>query len=143
MAKFLAKIPPTMPTGLDLAHYSRVGGFLDLPGDLRECAIMQDTRVECKSPEARAAVVARLRELTDAVESEEERQPTGIFTYMAFESLDDDVGVRLFGRFESRAAMEAFLRRADVIGFWMDSKEDIARMDCRGYLPNKKGWLHR
>ena len=37
MDVFLAKIPPTMTTGLDLTHYEDVAGFLDKPGDMKVC----------------------------------------------------------------------------------------------------------
>jgi quinol monooxygenase YgiN len=143
MGKFLKAVPPTMTTGLDLAHYRSVGGFLDLPGDKCECEIMQDTRIVCKSADARKSVLERLQKLTKTIQASEEKKSSGVLTYMAFESLDNDIAVRLYGRYATRDSMESFLRRSDVLNFWMQSKNDVATMESRGYLPNGKGWLHR
>ena len=143
MQNFLNTIPTHTTTDLDLQHYTCVGGFPDRDGDKKECAIMQDTRILCKSAQARLAVLKRLENLTATVQKTEKEAPTGVLTYMGFECLDNETGVRIYGRFESRDAMEGFLRRKDVLGFWMESKGDVAGMECRGYLPNGKGWLHR
>jgi len=62
---------------------------------------------------------------------------------MAFSSLDDDIGARIFARFETRDAMERHARTKDVADFWSKSKEDIKQMEWRCYVPNGKGWLHR
>jgi hypothetical protein len=39
MGVFLSKIPPTMTTGLDLTHYEDTSGFLDKPGNMKECGV--------------------------------------------------------------------------------------------------------
>jgi quinol monooxygenase YgiN len=141
MSSFLAKIPHIMTTGLDLTHYSLAAGFIDLPGDQRECGIMQDVKVLCLSANARQLVLAKAAKLAQAVESE--GKDNGVFSFMVLSNLDVDKGVRLFLRFSSRDAMERHMRRKDVLDFWMTSKEDITTMESRGYVPNGKGWLHR
>jgi quinol monooxygenase YgiN len=144
MGGFLKKIPPTMTTGLDLMHYGYVGGYLDKSGDSRECEIMQDTRITAVSPEARKTISTKLAQLAKSIEADED----GIFTWMAFSSHDDDVSLRIYTRFATRAAMEKYQGRKDVLDFWASSKEEIKQMEWRCYLPNstpqqKKGWLHR
>ena len=139
MGIFLNKIPDTMTTGLDLMHYSCVAGYIDQPGDKKECKMMQDTRISCISASARDAVLSKLKQLAQLIEA----QSSGIYTWMAFSSLDDNVGVRIFARFETREALERYSRGKDVAEFWSDSKEDIKQMEWRCYVPNNKGWLHR
>jgi quinol monooxygenase YgiN len=144
MGNFLKKIPPTMTTGLDLMHYGYVGGFLDKPGDQRECEIMLDTRITATSSEARKIISSRLVQLAKSVESDKD----GIYTWMAFVSHDDEVGLRMYARFATRDAMEKYQARQDVLQFWAASKDDVKQMEWRCYLPNstpgrKKGWLHR
>jgi len=139
MTAFLKKIPPTTTAGLDLMHYSCVGGYIDQPGDKRECKIMQDTRISCVSANAREEVLSKLKVLSKSIESSRDM----VYTWMAFSSLDDDVEVRIFARFETREAMERHARTKDVAVFWSDSKDDIKQMDSRCYVPNGKGWLHR
>jgi quinol monooxygenase YgiN len=144
MGGFLKKIPQTMTTGLDLMHYGYVGGYLDKPGDSRECEIMQDTRITAVSPEARKTISSRLAQLAKSIEANED----GIYTWMAFYSHDDDVSLRVYTRFATRAAMEKYQGRKDVLDLWAASKDDIKQMEWRCYLPNstpqqKKGWLHR
>jgi hypothetical protein len=141
MSTFLSKIPPTMLTGLDLMHYSKMAGSIDAPGDERECAVITDTRISCISATARAAVISKLRELSSSLEIVGGKE--GIYTWMAFSSLDDDKSLRIFARFESRGAMETYQRREDVAGFWSESKEDVGTMETQRYVPNGKGWLHR
>lgn len=143
MARFLETIPEHTTTDLDLNHYSCLGGFLDRDGDKRECGIMLDQRILCKSAASRASVANALKAFAAAVSKEEKERPSGVLTFMAFECLDDEVGARLFSRFESREAMEMFIRREDVNGFWQGVKADVRGMEQRGYLPNGKGWLHR
>jgi quinol monooxygenase YgiN len=147
MAEFLKRIPETMTTGLDLAHYRPVAGFLDGEGKSRECGTMQDTRVKCKDGECREAVLERLRTLAGGVEgmqmNDAGAKGVEVLTYMVFASLDDEIGVRIFARWTGREAMEQFLRRKDVLDFWLDSKEEIVQMEAKNYVPNGKGWLHR
>jgi quinol monooxygenase YgiN len=139
MSIFLSKAPPTMPTGLDLSHYAKVAGYIDAPGDKRECAIMVDTRVSCISATARSTVILKLSQLAKSVEKDAQ----GVYTWMAFSSLDSDTALRIFARFESREAMEVYQRRKDVADFWAESKDDVGTRECQRYAPNGKGWLHR
>jgi len=143
MARFLSAIPPTMTTGLDLNNYTRVGGYLDKPGDKRECGIMQDIKIMCSSPSARSTLLDKLAELAKTVETTEDKEDAGVWTWMAFACLDDEVGARIFARFRSREDMERHIRRKEVVDFWLGSKEEVRSMGSRGYLPNGKGWLHR
>ena len=143
MSGFLSKIPDTMSTGLDLMHYSRVAGYLDKPGNKRECGVMQDVRISCISATARAAVVSKISQLAKAIEDAEEKEENGVYTWMAFSSLDNDTGLRVFARYDGREAMERHLRTREVVEFWTESKDDVAQMESRPYFPNGKGWLHR
>lgn len=92
---------------------------------------MQDMRIVCTSPNARSSLLSSLCTLVDGVDG-----TNGTSTYMAFESLDDDVGARIYGRWESRTEMEIFIRRADVNAFWMANKEYVRGMEQRLYVPN-------
>jgi len=143
MGEFLKKIPSTMTTGLDLMHYSCIGGYIDQPGDMKNCVIMRDTRISCISTKARVVVLSKLAQLAQQIENAEAKEGRGVYTWMAFSSLDNDTSVRIFARFGSREAMERHVRRKDVAKFWSESKEDIKQMEWRCYLPNGKGWLHR
>ena len=146
MSGFLSKIPSTMTTGLDLAHYRLIDGFLDSSFIAQECGIMLDMRVTCVSASARNSLRPKLANLANKVahpSSGANPKDQGILTFMTFESHDDDVSARIYARFTTRAAMEQFLRRSDVEGFWIGSKEEVAKMESRAYLHNGKGWLHR
>lgn len=138
MQTFLTKIPPASTTGLDLNHYRLIAGFLDSSHTQAQAGIMQDIRITCISPLAQATLLASLKTLVDGVDSS-----GGTLTYMAFASLDDDVGARLYGRWKTREDMESFIRREDVNTFWMENKDHVRAMVQRLYLPNGKGWLHR
>jgi quinol monooxygenase YgiN len=141
MKDFLGSAFPIMTTGFDLQHYSLVGGFIDGPGDKRPCGIMYDTNIVCKSAEARQKVVQRLKALGSSVTKDNK---DGILSFMTFEAQDDTTGARMLGRFTDRKALDAFMRRPEVVKFWADGKEsDIARIEQRGYVENGKGWLHR
>ncbi|KAF2399362.1 hypothetical protein EJ06DRAFT_582713 [Trichodelitschia bisporula] len=139
MQGFLKKIPSTMSTGLDLMHYSLSGGFIDKPGDKTECELMQDIRILSASPSARSAILSRFNTVLAAAEA----GSPDVLTLMSFASLDDDVSARIYARFKTRAAYEAFQRRPDFVDFWMASKEDVKQMESHAYVPNGKGWLHR
>ncbi|KAF2659220.1 hypothetical protein K491DRAFT_689345 [Lophiostoma macrostomum CBS 122681] len=148
MSNFLTLIPAASTTGLDLNHYRLVSGFLDLPGDAPPAGIMQDMRMTCTSPSARETLLSSLSSFVSALHSEslsarDESLKNGILTYMAFVSVDDDVGVRIFGRWRTREDMERFIRRDDAVGFWMGNKENVRAMEQRLYVENGKGWLHR
>lgn len=99
---------------------------------------MQDIRITCVSPSARAALLSSLGKLVEGVTGS-----SGTLTYMTFSSLDDEVGARIYGRWKTRADMEAFVRRPDVNAFWMEDKDHVRTMEQRLYVPNGKGWLHR
>jgi quinol monooxygenase YgiN len=141
MGVFLKKIPDTMTTGLDLMHYAPAAGFIDLPGDKRECGIMQDVRIYCPSAAARKSVLAGAAAIARAVESE--NKDDEVLTFLVVRSVDNDTEMRMFLRFSSRDAMERHIRRQDLLDLWMASKENITQMASRGYVPNGKGWLHR
>lgn len=143
MQKFLGMIPEHTTTDLDLNHYAYLGGFLDRDGDKKECGIMLDQRILAKGPRARQNISAHLRSLTATIWKTEKESPSGVLTFMAFECLDDEVGARLYSRFESKEAMERFIRRADVDAFWQRVRQELRGMEQRAYLPNGKGWLHR
>lgn len=143
MAEFLEAIPAHTTTDLDLNHYRAVGGFLDRDGKKKECAIMLDQRIGCKSLDQRDVVAKNLQDLANEVQSMEKAKPSGVLTFLVFASLDDDKAARMYSRFESRDAMEKFLRRSDVSSFWQKSKGEIASMESKSYVPNGKGWLHR
>lgn len=69
MTKSLAATPAFSTIGLGLSHYRCVGGYLDLSGNRRECGIMQDTRIVCASPSARAKTLASLQKPAEGVET--------------------------------------------------------------------------
>ncbi|KAF1991819.1 hypothetical protein K402DRAFT_367166 [Aulographum hederae CBS 113979] len=141
MSTFLSKIPPTMTTGLDLVHYSLSSGYLDGPGDSRPCGIMSDHVITCNSHGDRNTVLSQLKALTKTVEESESK--SSVYTFMAFSSLDNDVGVRIYGRYKDRATYETFQRRQEMVDFWLESKDQVKAMAQRLYVPNGKGWLHR
>lgn len=138
MQTFLEKIPSASTTGLDLNHYQYTAGFLDASGNKEEAGVMQDIRINCVSAEALAALLPALKNFVDGVDAS-----GGTLTYMAFRGLDDDVSARIYGRWKTRGDLEAFIRRANVNGFWMANKEHVRAMEQRLYVPNGKGWLHR
>jgi hypothetical protein len=139
MKVFLSKIPAASTTGLDLNHYRLVSGFLDAPRTQSSGNIMQDIRITCNSSESRDLVLESLRQLVGSIEPGGD----GTLTYMAFESLDDKIGARIFGRWERRENLEQFIRKEDINKFWMQNKDSIKAMEQRLYVPNGKGWLHR
>ncbi|KAK5680758.1 hypothetical protein LTS10_006514 [Elasticomyces elasticus] len=139
MAEFLSIVPAHTTTDLDLSHYEAVAGFLDRDGDKKECAIMLDVRIACKPAAARANVVKHMQRLTSVAQN----PAFQLLTFMVFSSLDNDTNTRLFGRFESREALERFVRGPHMLAFWRQCREDIASMESRSYVPNGKGWLHR
>jgi quinol monooxygenase YgiN len=138
MQTFLSRIPPASTTGLDLNHYRLIAGFLDSSHVCAPAEIMQDIRITCTSAAAQAGLLASLTAFVDSVQPSDET-----LTYMAFASLDDDVGARIYGRWKTREDLERFIRRDDVNAFWMGNKEHVRAMEQRLYVPNGKGWLHR
>ena len=140
MGEFLKKIPDTMTTGLDLAHYKLLSGYLDSTSIAKECGIMLDIRITCNSAATRKTLAPKLAALAQSIQDSKDEQ---ILTFMVFESFDDDISARIYARFATRSTMEQYLRRPDVQNFWMSTKEEIFRMESHAYLPNGKGWLHR
>ena len=69
MTKSLAATPAFSTTGLGLSHYRCISGYLDLSGNRRECGIMQDTRIVCVPPSARAKTLASLQKPVEGVET--------------------------------------------------------------------------
>ncbi|KAF2476238.1 uncharacterized protein BDR25DRAFT_375052 [Lindgomyces ingoldianus] len=138
MSKFLSQIPAASTTGLDLNHYRLIAGFLDSSHSRAECEIMQDVRIVCIENSARTAVLSSLYKLITGVETSEQVNggKGGVLTYMGFASLDDDLGVRLFGRWRTRGEFESFIRRGDVGRFWEENKGNVRSMEQRGYVPN-------
>jgi quinol monooxygenase YgiN len=142
MQQFLEGALPVMSTGFDLSHYSAVGGVPDAPGDGRQCGVMYDIKIVAKSPEARAVLKDRLAALAKKIEADTDKEQ--VLTWMAFECLDNDRDLRVYGRFKDRAAMARVNEREDVVAFWKESRDnEIERIEQRGYVPNGKGWLHR
>ena len=129
-----------MSTGLDLGYYEHYAGFIDAPGDKRECGVMHDTRINCKSAGERDAVLKKLEELVQPVAEKDEN----IYTWLVARSLVDDKEIRLYSRFKTRDDMEKYNRDPQVIEFWKQcGQKEIDTMQQRGYIPNLKGWLHR
>ncbi|KAF2643410.1 hypothetical protein P280DRAFT_547559 [Massarina eburnea CBS 473.64] len=145
MTKFLEIIPQASTTGLDLNHYRCITGFLDLSGNQQEAEVMQDMRITCLNPSSRSKIITSLNTIVNNIHDQENENggKSGVLTYMAFASLDDEVGLRVFGRWNSRDDLERFVRREDIVGFWMENKEMMKGMEQHLYLPNGKGWLHR
>ncbi|CAK7210967.1 hypothetical protein SBRCBS47491_000958 [Sporothrix bragantina] len=142
--KFIPVAMPNMTTSFDLQHYSRVGGFLDKPGDCTKCGLMYDVKIKCKTPEARDRVVARLAALGPEIEASQPTADGGILTWMGFASQDVDTDARMLIRFRDKAAFHAYTKLQSVLDFWAAGKEDdIDKMEQRGYVENGRGWLHR
>ncbi|CAK7224045.1 hypothetical protein SCUCBS95973_005387 [Sporothrix curviconia] len=142
--KFIPVAMPNMTTSFDLQHYSRVGGFLDKPGDGTACGLMYDVKIKCKTTEARDRVVARLAALGPQIEASAPTVDGGILTWMGFASQDVDTDARMLIRFRDKAAFHAYTKLQPVLDFWAAGKEDdIDKMEQRGYVENGRGWLHR
>lgn len=141
MTTFLGKIPAYTTTGLDLNHYSLIAGYLDTHGDKRECGIMLDVRIGAETSTKRSTVAPKLKALAEKIKAGDK---TGdVYTFMTFECLDNDTDLRIYARFKDRESMERTIRTDAWTDFWMSTKDEIAKMESRGYLPNKKGWLYR
>jgi hypothetical protein len=142
MGDFIKGALPVMSTGFDLNHYSLIGGFLDAPGDKTECGIMYDTKITCKSASARDVVRDRLAALAKQVE--QGNDASKVYTWMAFEGLDNDRDLRIYGRYKDKKAMDELNARDELVEFWKQSRDnEIETIAQRGYVPNGKGWLHR
>lgn len=143
MGKFLPVAVPEMSTGLDLAHYRPVGGFLDRSGKKTECGIIHDVQIQCHDKASRAKMLAELRKLCSQVEGNQgEKGKDGeVLSFLGLTSLDNETGARIFARYQSRDVWEAWQRKPIVKGFFEVVKPLVASMQSRPYVPNGKGWL--
>ncbi|PGH19677.1 hypothetical protein AJ80_03832 [Polytolypa hystricis UAMH7299] len=133
MTEFFPKIQPLMPTGLDLTHYEDVSGFLDKPGNLKECEIIWDTRLRVK-PEKRDAILEKLAGLAKWVEANE----PGAYSFLVHKATDKgrEGEIRILERYATRAALEAHQSAKEVLDFFFSNKDDIIQLENHGYLPN-------
>jgi quinol monooxygenase YgiN len=138
MGVFLPKIAKTMTTGLDLTHFEDVGGFLDKPGDKKECGIFTVTKFLAKKGK-REELIKKLVELARHVEESEK----DTYTSLVLKSLDNETDIRTFERYASRKALEEHTASKEVINCLMGSKDEISSMESRSFIPNGRGWLHR
>jgi quinol monooxygenase YgiN len=138
MQDFLAAVPSTMSTGLDLSHYTETAGFLDKSGNCQECEAIYDTRVECYTLEDRNTALAKLAVIAEHIAEYED----GTCTFLVLKSLDSDTHLRIFGRYSSWDAMLAHQKGDKLVDLWLGSKTGIKSMEGRAYVPNGKGWLH-
>ena len=139
MGEFLKKIPPTMTTGLDLTHYEDVAGsFLDKPGDRRECAVMYDSRIKCNAGK-RDAVLQKLSTLAVQIEAD----LNDCWTFMVLKSLDNEHEVRIFQRYGTWKGLDIQENFEPRLSALFECKNEIASMEGRAFVPNRKGWLHR
>jgi quinol monooxygenase YgiN len=127
-----------MTTGLDLTHYEIAAGFIDKPGDMRECAIFYVTKIVTKEGK-RDAILKKLENLAAHVENEEEET----WTFQVLKSLDNETEVKIFERYATEEALMKHMSNEKVLQAFMTSKEIIASMEGRGYTPNGVGWLHK
>ena len=134
---FLPTAVPTMTTGLDLTHFSAVGGFLDKSGKKTECGLIHDVQIRCVDG-GREELVKGLKELCDGVEKQCKDE---VLTFLGLVSLDNETGVRIFARYKSREVWEEWLRGSLIQTFWETVKPRVASMEAKGYAPNGKGWL--
>lgn len=143
MNNFLPTAMRDMSTGLDLVHFQPVAGFLDRSGKRTECAVIHDVQILCHNGEARAKMVEELRKLCAQVEGMQgdKGQDGEVLSFVGLISLDDEIRARIFARYKSREAWEAWQRSPLVRGFWEDVKPQVASMQARPYAPNGKGWL--
>ncbi|CAG9983919.1 unnamed protein product [Clonostachys byssicola] len=137
---FLPNAGPTMTTGLDLTHYSAVGGFLDRSRQKNECGVMHDIQIRCKDKAARTELLGALKLLCGLVD-DAEGQDGKVQTFLGLQSLDNEEGARIYARYESREVWEAWLRSSLIKTFWEAAKPNVSSMEARAYAPNGKGWL--
>lgn len=140
---FLPTAGPAMSTGLDLTHFSAVGGFLDRSGQKTECGVMHDVQIRCHDGAARAELLGALRLLCTLVDvgQGDKGQDGEVLSFLGLQSLDNETGARIFARYQSREVWEAWLRGTLMRTFWEAVKPNVASMEARAYTPNGKGWL--
>ena len=139
--KFLPVALPSMTTGLDLTHFSAVGGFLDFSNKKTECGLMHDTQIQCVDASARAELLGALKLLCAMVEARQEGGDGEVLTFLGLKSEDNETGVRIFARYKSREVYEEWARDGLMLRFWEAVKPCVLNMSGRGYAPNGKGWL--
>ncbi|KAF7553818.1 hypothetical protein G7046_g6988 [Stylonectria norvegica] len=139
---FLPNAGPAMTTGLDLTHFSAVGGFLDASGSKKECGLMHDIQIHCvKDGDARAKLLDALKLLGEKVEERQKDGKGEVLTFLGLKSLDTEDGARIFVRYKSREVWEEWARGSLLKGFWESVKPYVAAMEQKAYAPNGKGWL--
>lgn len=141
---FLPVATVAMATGLDLTHFAAVpGSFLDGSGERTECGVMHDVQIRCTDAGARREVLGALGLLCAMVGAREGGKGTeaDVLTFMGMRSLDNETGVRIFARYKTREAMEAWQRGDLIRTFWQAVKSCVASMEAKPYAPNGKGWL--
>lgn len=143
MGNFLSAAVPEMSTGLDLVHYKAVAGFLDRSGRKTECGIIHDVQIQCHDKGSRVKVLEELSKLCAQIEEKQGGKGADgeVLSFVGMESLDNETGVRIFARYQSRDAWEAWQRNPIVKGFFEAVKPQVASMQSRPYVPNGKGWL--
>lgn len=135
---FLPKIAETMTTGLDLTHYDIAAGYIDKPGDMRECAIFYVTKIVARVGK-RNEILEKLKYLAEIVEKNEEET----WTFQVLRSLDNEEEIKIFERYATRKALEDHMSSKVVLDAFISSKDIIASLEGRGYTPNGAGWLHK
>ncbi|KAH7033239.1 uncharacterized protein B0I36DRAFT_407901 [Microdochium trichocladiopsis] len=132
MGTFLKTALPCMTTGLDLLYYSYAAGFLDKPGDKRECGVMHDMRIHCTTPAGRDVVEKALREQVEPAVSKED---DGVYTWLVCRLNDDDKEIRVYSRFRSSEDLERYLRMPEVQRFWREhGQTEVATLEQRGMV---------
>ncbi|KAI9371741.1 hypothetical protein BJX61DRAFT_534527 [Aspergillus egyptiacus] len=138
MQQFLAAVPSSMSTGLDLTHYTETSGFLDKSGTCAECEVMYDTRIECHTQQGRNSVIRKLAAVAEHAVANDD----GTSTFLVLQSLDSGTHLRIFERFASWKALLEHQRGEKLVNVWLSSKGEIKSMEGKAYVPNGKGWLH-
>lgn len=140
---FLLNAGPAMSTGLDLTHFSAVGGFLDRSGKKTECGVMQDIQIRCNDAASRNELLGALKLLCSLVDEKQGApgEDGEVLTFLGLQSLDNDTGARIFARYKTRDIWEQWLRGTLFRTFWEAVKPNVASMEARPYEPNGKGWL--
>jgi len=128
-----------MSTGFDLSHFTETSGFLDKPGNSKECAVIYDTKIQCASASARDSVLDKLA----AVAKHAEEAEDGTYTFLVLKSLDNDDNIRIFERYATWEALNFHQSGIELVNLLVGSKEEIKSLEGRPYVPNLKGWLHR
>ncbi|KAH0844625.1 hypothetical protein AYO21_02047 [Fonsecaea monophora] len=145
MKAFIPKIFSVMTTGLDIWHYSHVGGFLDKaessgsrPAAAAAAGFVRDTRIRAHPGHAEE-LLERLQGQATRVQKEE----PATFTYFLMRGMDNKDEFRVLERYEDRAAWEVHNGNQALIDFFFASKNLIAGVEGTSYVETGYGWLHR